>query len=237
MKHAQVLVTVLLITSVVLGDKLYLKNGQIFNGKYEGISEKNKVIFLINNNPVEFDIPNIEEITDDEGNIIMTQLEINKQLRTNYSKRSTLGVFLSFPYNDLWPRVSPFDSRLTGVFTQFSGYLTDNFAMTLTVNHVPYWAGGNYRSSFGFGVGVRAESIVYGGLSFMRQRVLQIYYDESGQDTKENLDFLFEVGVLLPIGKSINVDFGAKLLMGANYTGVMIPMFNVGITFVNWKFK
>ena len=55
---------------MVLGDKLYIKNGRIYDGKYEGISDENKVIFFVDNNPVEFDVSNILKITDDEGKTI-----------------------------------------------------------------------------------------------------------------------------------------------------------------------
>jgi transcriptional antiterminator Rof (Rho-off) len=64
---------VIIFTSIVFADKLYLKNGQTYQGDYQGIViEDGKAYFVldISGTNVNFIIDQIERLEDDEGSVI-----------------------------------------------------------------------------------------------------------------------------------------------------------------------
>jgi len=66
MKQLKLIIIIFLITSMALGDKLYLKNGWVIEGKYEGIVGGHPIFISADTNtPVDFNPEDFLKITND----------------------------------------------------------------------------------------------------------------------------------------------------------------------------
>jgi len=77
MKQLRIFFILLLIVSLVSGDKLYLSNGQVHEGKYIGMVEGQPTfIYSDGNTPIGLNPKDIIAITDNFGNVIITKEEL-----------------------------------------------------------------------------------------------------------------------------------------------------------------
>jgi len=93
MKQCKLILIVFLITSLVFGDKLYLWNGEVYEGKYEGIIDSTPTFTLAEDNSSMVLVPeNVKKITDDDGNLIATGEELFFQMRKGTER--TFGLVI-----------------------------------------------------------------------------------------------------------------------------------------------
>ena len=89
----KVVLIAFLISSLVYGDKLYLWNGEVHEGKYEGIVDGTPLFTVADDNNSIILIPdNVKKITDDKGNLIATGDDLFYQMRKGAEK--TLGLVI-----------------------------------------------------------------------------------------------------------------------------------------------
>lgn len=67
---------------MALGDKLYLENGEVYEGKYVGVVDGLPTfISAETNSPIDFKPEEFIKITNDDGDIILTEEELVLNLR------------------------------------------------------------------------------------------------------------------------------------------------------------
>ena len=81
MNQSKLILIIFLITSVALGDKLYLKNGVVYEGKYGGIVDGRPMFITADTyTRIFFKPEEFIRITNDDGDIIFTEEEVRAQL-------------------------------------------------------------------------------------------------------------------------------------------------------------